>query len=107
MKTDGKGRLVSVLILIAAPVFFFVFPRAIVRAFGMESPWPSYFYLYGNGLIVFLIGVLIILRYRACQLGRGRDTFWFIVLFVGYLFFASLHAIWIWAALHYPVKGVL
>lgn len=104
---SSGGALSKALITAAALAFFFVFPRVIVPWLGEDNPWTSYLYLYGNGLIVFLVGLRVILKSGACRLGRGRDTFWFVVLLLGYVFFAAMHAAWILAALRVPVKGAL
>lgn len=99
------GAPITLLAAVFCLVFFFLFPRMLVRKLGMDSPWVSYLYLYGNGLIVFLIGLWIILRSGACKWGRGHDTFWFVVLLAGYVFFAVLHAAWTLAALYIPFRG--
>ncbi|MBU1694659.1 MAG: hypothetical protein KKC51_11940 [Verrucomicrobia bacterium] len=91
--------------IVGVLAFIYAFPRAIIRWLGESNPWTPYFYLYGLGLVTFLIGLRIILRARACQPGRGRDTFWFGVLLAGFIFFAVLHAAWILAALYFPFKG--
>jgi hypothetical protein len=96
---------IALLVTVACIAFFFAFPRLLVRTLGEDSPWVSYFYLYGNGLVVFLIGIGVILRSGACKLGRGWDTWWFLVLLAGYLFFAAMHAAWILAALRIPFRG--
>lgn len=101
------GRVMGALVFLAMLAFFYFFPRIIVHAFGEASPWTSYLYLYGNGLIVFLVGLWLILRSGACQFGRGHDTRWFIVLMAGFVYYAAIHAIWILAALYVPVKGAL
>lgn len=80
-------------------------PRVLLGTLGMENPWTSYFYLYGFGGMLFLVGIYLILRTRACQLGRGHDTFWFKVLIFGYCFYAFMHAAWTLLALYVPVKG--
>lgn len=100
------GRQASNLLIAAGVVaYVFLFPRLILRWVGESSPWTPYLYLYGLGLATFLIGLRIILRARACQFGRGRDTFWFAVLLFGYVFFAALHAAWTLAALYLPFRG--
>lgn len=86
-------------------VVVFVFPRLLRRWPGLDSPWTSYLYLYGLGLVTFVIGLRVILSSRACQPGRGHDRFWWRVLLWGYVFFASLHAAWILAALYLPFQG--
>ncbi|NLB66084.1 MAG: hypothetical protein GX803_06420 [Lentisphaerae bacterium] len=93
------------LTLIGTLAFIFIFPRALLRWFEPGSPWIPYVHLYGLGLVTFLIGIQIILKSRACQFGRGRDSFWFGVLIAGYVFFVAMHGIWILAALYLPFKG--
>ena len=86
-------------------IFIYVYPRLIVSQLGMENPWTSYLYQYGLGFVFFLIGIWLILKTRACQFGRGRDSFWFKVLIFGFIFFAGGHAIWIYLALKIPYLG--
>ena len=99
------GILLRVIAYAAILAFFFFFPRVVVGRLGEDNPWTSYLYLYGNGLVVFLIGIWVILRSKACRFGRGHDTFWFNVLLAGYVFFAVMHAAWILAALCLPFYG--
>jgi hypothetical protein len=103
-----KGPVSPIVVGITALVILFVvyfYPRFLVRTLGPADPWTSYLYQYGMGLMVFLVGLALILRTGACQLGRGRDGFWFKVLLGGFVFFAALHALWILAALHIPFLG--
>lgn len=100
---SGKPEILLVIAGILAFVCFF--PRAVIRWLGEANPWTPYLYLYGLGLVTFLIGLRIILKTRACQPGRGRDSAWLVVLLLGYAFFALLHAAWILAALFIPFKG--
>jgi uncharacterized membrane protein YkgB len=93
------------LILIGIIAFIYFFPRFIIANLGPADPWTSYLYQYGLGLIVFLVGILVILKSKSCQLGRGRDTFWFILLIFGFVFFAVVHALWIVASQKYPYLG--
>lgn len=85
--------------------FCWVYPRAIVAWLGESNPWTSYLYLYGFGFAFFLFGIVMILRTGACKLGRGWDSAWFAVLIGGYVFFASLHALWIVLAQTIPFRG--
>ncbi|RMF77520.1 MAG: hypothetical protein D6744_11255 [Planctomycetota bacterium] len=62
--------------------------------------WWPYVYQYGVGLIIFLIGVTLILRYRACDLRRRSDRFWFGVLIFGFVWYAGIHFLWYMAALY-------
>ena len=95
-------------IAVAIPLvlaFIYTYPRVVVALLGTDSPWTSYLYQYGFGLAFFLVGIWLILKTRACQFGRGRDSFWFGVLIFGFIFFAGGHAVWIYLALKVPYLG--
>ncbi|NDV62870.1 hypothetical protein G0Q06_10445 [Puniceicoccales bacterium CK1056] len=94
----------SVLIAVLLGAIY-TYPRWIIAELGESSPWTSYLYQYGFGLIFFLVGIYVILKSGACQVGRGRDSFWLGVLFVGFIFFATAHALWIVASLNIPYLG--
>ncbi|MCB0420855.1 MAG: hypothetical protein KDD61_07655 [Bdellovibrionales bacterium] len=93
--------------LVPLLALIYSYPRLIVGWLGEENPWTSYLYMYGFGFVFFFCGILLILKTKSCQLGRGRDTFWFNILLGGFVAFASFHAIWIYLALYMPVKGGL
>ncbi len=98
----------SLLLAIAIPAILamvYFYPRFLVERLGEANPWTSYLYQYGFGLVFFLVGILMILKTRACQFGRGRDSFWFAVLVAGFLFFSIGHAVWIHYALNAPYLG--
>lgn len=103
--SSQPSLLLNALALIAILAFTFLLPRVLLGTLGEENPWTSHWYLYGNGGLFFLIGIILILKGGACQLGRGRDSFWFGVLIFGYVFYVLLHTAWILAALHLPFKG--
>ena len=63
-----------------------------------EYWWP-YIYQYGVGLIIFLIGLIIILRTGSCVLSRKNDRFWFGVLLFGFVWYAGIHLLWYLAAI--------
>lgn len=88
-----------------ALAIFYAWPRWLLYTLGEGSPWLPFGYLYGNGLVVFALGMTVILRTGACRPGRGHDRFWFGMLLAGFVFFAALHAAWILAATGLPVKG--
>ena len=81
------------------------FPQALIRVLGTENPWASYFYMYGLGLVCFVLGMFVILKQGALNIRRGNERFWFYILLGGFLFFSTLHGIWIILAIHYPYKG--
>ena len=96
------GTVVTLLLL----VFIYAYPRIIIAWLGEANPWTSYLYLYGFGAGFFMMGVFIILRTGACRLDRGHDKVWFWILLLGFFFFATVHALWIVAALNLPYAGV-
>jgi hypothetical protein len=63
-----------------------------------EYWWP-YLYQYGVGLVVFVTGLTLILRYKACNLARQKDRFWFGVLLFGFCWYAGIHLLWYLAAI--------
>lgn len=85
-------------------VFTYAFPRILLSTLGMENPWTSYVYHYGFGGLFFLIGMVLIVRSRACQLGRGSDTLWFNVMMFGFFAYLFVHGAWILASLYLPLK---
>ena len=106
---ERKGPVMSavkaIIIIVAYLSIIYTYPRFLVSVFGMESPWTNYFYMYGFGLLFFGTGLYVIVRSGSCQLGRGRDSFWFKFMIFGYCFLASLHASWIALALSFPFLG--
>jgi len=99
------NALKTLFILGAYLAFIYSFPRAIVSVLGIDSPWTSYLYMYGLGGVFFLTGIWLILKSGACQFKRGHDAFWFKILMWGFVYVASLHAIWILFALYWPTKA--
>ena len=94
-----------VIIVAVVLAFTFFFPRFLLARWDPGDPWLNYCYQYGFGLVTFLIGLFVILKTGACQLGRGRDSFWFGVLCSGYVAYATVHALWIVAAQSAPYLG--
>ena len=64
-----------------------------------EYWWP-YLYQYGIGAVIFLIGLYLIIRHRACVLSRKQDRFWFGVLLAGFAWYAGWHLLWYLAAIY-------
>ena len=62
--------------------------------------WFTYLYQYGLGGIVFGVGLWLIVKSGACDLGRRNERIWFIFLIVGFFWYAGLHFLWTLAALH-------
>lgn len=76
--------------------------------FSTDSIWLPYLYLYGVGLIIFLVGLALILGFRACVLTRKDDRFWFGVLVFGFVWYAGIHLVWYLVAIYWNpvVPGV-
>ncbi|MCB0365868.1 MAG: hypothetical protein H6624_17180 [Bdellovibrionaceae bacterium] len=102
-KQPFNFRLLGLIALVLG--FSHYFPKTLVSILGTENPWTSYFYMYGLGLVCFGIGLMVILKQGALNLHRGTERFWFHVLLGGFVFFSTLHGVWIILAIHYPFKG--
>ena len=100
-----SGPMTAVLLVPLVIAFCYIYPRAIISAFGIDSPWTNYLYMYGFGLVTFIIGIFLILKSGACNLKRKKDLFWFKALIIGMLFFITLHGTWIYLAISIPFKG--
>lgn len=67
--------------------------------------WWPYLYQYGVGLVIFVTGMVMILRYKSCNLERESDRFWFGVLIFGFIWYAGIHFLWYMAALYIMPAG--
>jgi hypothetical protein len=85
----------------------YFYPRILVGLLGKENPWTSYFYMYGFGLVTFAIGMLVILKSGALKPGRGNERMWMHLLLGGFVFFSTLHGLWVILAINIPFKGVV
>lgn len=103
MKTSNKTMIAVLIPVIAAFIFFY--PRFLIDWLGIDNPWTSYLYQYTFGFIFFALGILLMLRTRACVPGRGRDSRWLAILIAGFIFFFTLHGVWVYLALTVPYKG--
>lgn len=100
-----RHRIETWLTAIGVLAIVYLLPRALTRFLGVDHPWSPYLYLYGCGFAVFWIGLRVIRASRAYQPGRGYDSLWYRILWAGFAFFATLHAVWILLALYWPWKG--
>ena len=103
MKKENKILIGALIPLVA--IFTFVYPRLLISWLGEANPWTSYLYQYTFGLIFFGLGILMVLRTKACVPGRGRDSKWLKILIGGFIFFASFHGLWVYMSIVWPVKG--
>ena len=63
-----------------------------------NQTWLPFLYLYGVGGIAFIIGMLIIIKSRALRLTYALHSKWVRVLIFGFIFYASIHALFIFIA---------
>ena len=61
--------------------------------------WLPYFYLYGVGGAIFLIGMFIILKARSLKKEQKRHKEWFHILIFGFLYYMGIHGLFTFAAL--------
>lgn len=59
---------------------------------GFFRTWLPYLYLYGVGGFFFLVGLVLILKYRSLNLILRRDRKWLVVLLLGFVWYAFMHA---------------
>ena len=64
-----------------------------------SQTWLPFLYLYGVGGIAFLFGLFIILKSKALRINYQKHKAWLWVLLYGYLFYAAIHAIFIFLAI--------
>lgn len=61
--------------------------------------WLPYIYLYGVGGLLFLIGVLVVVKSGSLDLKKSSHRMWLVILFFGMVWFMVMHALWNLAAL--------
>ena len=88
-------------------VFAFVFPRVLITYLGPANPWTNYFYTYVFAFFYTGSGIALAVNTNACNLSRPRDRFWLLLLIAGFIYFALLHAVWIYFSLMIPYQGGL
>lgn len=105
MAKNSSSSVPILLLIVAILATIYVYPRILISTFGEASPWTSYLYMYGFGAIFFSIGIALILKTGSCKPGRGNDSYWLTWLLGGFIFFATLHGVWIYLALTTPYVG--
>ncbi|MCY4513090.1 MAG: hypothetical protein OXB86_05325 [Bdellovibrionales bacterium] len=87
-----------------ATVYFW--PRYLSEILGEQSPWISYLYTYGLGVLFFAFTTFwIFFSPSRNPKKRKQDTFWLFVLCGTLIYGMALHGFWIWFAVSYPFKG--
>lgn len=79
--------------------------QAILAVLNTELPfervWLPYIYLYGAGGVIFFVGLWMVLKSQGFDKKRPADRKWIGILVFGFVYYASLHGIGIYAATHY------
>lgn len=65
----------------------------------ISHTWLPFLYLYGVGGIAFILGMILIIRSKALRITYERHKKWIYVLIYGFLFYAGLHAFFIYLAI--------
>ena len=63
--------------------------------------WLPFIYLYGVGGIIFILGMVLVLRSRSLNLKRRYHRIWLFILFLGFAWYVVLHSTVSLAALGY------
>lgn len=66
----------------------------------ISHTWLPFLYLYGVGGIAFIFGMILIIRSKALRITYERHKKWIYVLLYGFLFYAGLHAFFIYLAIN-------
>jgi len=54
--------------------------------------WLPFIYLYGVGGIIFILGMVLVLRSRSLNLKRRYHRIWLFILFLGFAWYVVLHS---------------
>ena len=63
--------------------------------------WLPFIYLYGIGGIIFIIGMILVLKSFSLNLKRRYHRIWLFILFLGYAWYVVIHSTLSLAALGY------
>ena len=63
--------------------------------------WLPFIYLYGIGGIIFIIGMILVLKSRSLNLKRRYHRIWLFILFLGFAWYVVIHSTLSLAALGY------
>ncbi|MFQ6616241.1 MAG: hypothetical protein ACE5HZ_05665 [Fidelibacterota bacterium] len=67
---------------------------------GFFRTWLPYLYLYGVGGLFFVVGMVLILKHHSLDLKLRKDRKWLVILLVGFVWYAFMHAAVILGALN-------
>ena len=63
--------------------------------------WLPFIYLYGIGGIIFIFGMILVLKSRSLNLKRRYHRIWLFILFLGFAWYVVIHSTLSLAALGY------
>jgi len=63
--------------------------------------WLPFIYLYGVGGMIFILGMILVLKSRSLNLKRRYHRIWLFILFVGFAWYVVIHSTVSLAALGY------
>ena len=95
--------ILSLIILFSLIGFCYAYPRFLASKLGEDSPWISYLYTYGMGLIVFIGSLAFILTRQIDALRRKQELYWTTAIVCGFLVTFSCHGIWIYFSVRFPL----
>ena len=88
-----------------AVAFSYIYPRFLVDRLGENSPWISYLYTYGMGFVVFSSSLVFIFTREMDILRKKQELYWLSAIVFGFLLMFFCHGLWIYSAVHFPVKS--
>jgi len=69
--------------------------------------WLPFIYLYGVGGIIFILGMVLVLRSRSLNLKRRYHRIWLFILFLGFAWYVVIHSTVSLAALGYESASAI
>ena len=69
--------------------------------------WLPFIYLYGVGGIIFLLGMVLVLRSESLNLKRRHHRIWLFILFLGFAWYVVIHSTVSLAALGYKSASAI
>ena len=86
--------------------FAYFFPRFLSAWLGEQSPFISWLYTYGMGFVFFVLTIALIWAKPVLDpLRRREELFWLMGIFSAMTFMFCMHGLWIYLAVHFPVKN--
>ncbi len=103
-----KSKILSFFSILCAVFAFFSFayfyPRYLLSVFGPSHFLSSYLYIYTFGFFFFVMILWLLVQSGAIQLKRVGEKKWLAVFVICLLFNILMHGLWIYLAIHFPLK---